>query len=106
SNGIPLHEGVFVAVAGPTYDTRSEIRAFRQLGADAVGMSTVPEVIVANFHRMQVVGISCITNFAADLHPGGMHHGEVLKMAQSTEPSLVKLLQGLIERIGNVGSTV
>lgn len=102
---IPLQHGVYVAVAGPSYETASEIRAFRQMGADAVGMSTVPEVTVANYHRMQVLGLCCISNFAADLHPGGMHHGEVLKTMQELEPQLVKLLHGVIERIGNAGGS-
>lgn len=105
SLGVTLQQGVYLAVSGPSYETGSEIRAFRQMGADAIGMSTVPEVIVANYHRMQVLGISCIANFAADLHPGGMHHGEVLKTVQEVEPQIVKLLQGVVERIGNVGGT-
>lgn len=98
-----LQQGVYLAVCGPSYETSSEIRAFRQMGADAIGMSTVPEVIVANYHRMQVLGISCIANFAADLHPGGMHHGEVLKSMQDLEPHLIKLLQGVVEKVGNIG---
>ncbi|MBI4237121.1 MAG: purine-nucleoside phosphorylase [Deltaproteobacteria bacterium] len=101
---IELHEGVYVATTGPSYETPAEIRAFRQMGADAAGMSTVPEVIVASFHRMSVLGVSCITNLAADLHPGGMHHGEVLKAIQAMEPRLVALLLGVIERTTKTGS--
>lgn len=105
ANGVTLQQGVYLAVSGPSYETRSEIRAFRQLGADAIGMSTIPEVIVANYHRMQVLGLSCIANFAADLHPGGMHHGEVLKTVQEAEPQIVKVIQSVVEKVGNVGGT-
>lgn len=95
---IELHEGVYLAVPGPSYETPAEIRAFRQLGADSVGMSTVPDIIVANFHKMQVLAISCIANLAADLHPGNMNHAEVLKAMQLMEPRLVQLLLGVLER--------
>lgn len=99
-----MKEGVYLATPGPSYETPAEIRAFRHMGADAVGMSTVPEVIVANSHRMHVAGISCIANMAADLHPGSMNHAEVLKAVQGAEPKLVQLLLGLIERIGKSGT--
>ncbi len=95
-----LREGVYLATTGPSYETPSEIRAFRQLGADAVGMSVVPEVIVASFHRMHVLGISIIANMAADLHVGGMNHAEVLKAVQASESKLVALLQGVLDRLG------
>lgn len=99
-----LKYGVFMAVGGPSYETKAEVRAFRQWGADAVGMSTIPEVIVANYHKMQVLGFSCIANPAADLHPGGMSHAEVVKVMESVQPKLVKLIGGVIERIGNAGT--
>jgi purine-nucleoside phosphorylase len=99
---ISLKTGVFIGTAGPSYETKAEVRAFRQWGADAVGMSTVPEVIAANYHKMSVVGISCIANPAADLHPGGMSHAEVLKNMEDVQPKLVKLIAGMVERIGNV----
>lgn len=102
---LSLKGGVFIACAGPSYETKAEVRAFRQWGADAVGMSTVPEVIVANYHKMSVVGLSCIANPAADLHPGGMSHSEVLKNMGDVQPKLVKLVAGMIERIGNVPAT-
>lgn len=96
AQGTTITEGVYLSVAGPNYETPAEIRAFRQWGADAVGMSTVPEVIVANFHRMQVLGVSCIANLAADLHAGGMNHHEVLQAMQGMEPKLCNLLLGVI----------
>lgn len=99
---IPLKSGVYIACSGPSYETKAEVRAFRQWGADAVGMSTVPEVIVASYHKMQILGFSCIANPAADLHPGGMSHADVLKAMVEVQPKLVKLIAGVIERIGNV----
>ncbi|MBI2343148.1 MAG: purine-nucleoside phosphorylase [Deltaproteobacteria bacterium] len=101
--GVTLHEGVYLATSGPSYETPAEIRAFRNFGADAVGMSTIPEVIVANFHRMQVMGISCIANLAADLHSGGMNHAEVLRAVKGAEPHLVTLFLRIIERLGGNG---
>lgn len=101
---IPLKSGVFIALSGPSYETRAEIRAFRAWGADAVGMSTVPEVIVASYHKMQVLGFSCIANPAADLHAGGMNHGEVLRVMETVQPKLVKLIGSVIERIGNANA--
>lgn len=99
---VPLKQGVFIGMAGPSYETKAEIRAFRQWGADAVGMSTVPEVIVANYHKMQVLGFSCIANPSADLHIGGMSHAEVLKAMEIVKPNLVKLISSVLERLGNV----
>ncbi len=103
-NGISLKQGVYMAVAGPNYETKSEIRAFRQWGADAVGMSTVPEVIVANYHKMQVLGFSCISNHAADLSVGALSHADVVKVMESVQPRLVDMIAGAIEKIGNVPS--
>lgn len=100
AQGLTPTEGVYLAVTGPTYETPAEIRAFRVLGADAVGMSTVPEVIVANFYKRRVLGVSCITNLAADLHPGGMTHHEVLDVVKTLEPKLCALLLGVIQRLG------
>ncbi len=101
---IALKNGVYIALSGPSYETRAEVRAFRQWGADAVGMSTVPEVIVANYHKMQVLGLSCIANQAADLHPGGMSHAEVLKAMEGVQPKVVSFIAGVIERIGNASN--
>ena len=82
--GIKVHSGVYLAVPGPSYETPAEIRAFRRLGADAVGMSTVPEVIVARHCGVQVAGLSCLTNLAAGLGKRGrtVNHEEVLSMAR------------------------
>lgn len=96
AQGTAVTEGVYLSVAGPNYETPAEVRTFRQWGADAVGMSTVPEVLVANFHRMRVLGVSCIANLAADLHAGGMNHGEVLQAMQGMEAKLCNLLLGVI----------
>lgn len=77
--GIPLEEGVYLMCTGPSYETPAEIRAFRTLGADAVGMSTVPEALVAGHCGMQVVGVSCITNMAAGVLPVKLSHQEVME---------------------------
>lgn len=100
-----LEEGVYVATTGPSYETPAEIRAFRHFGADAVGMSTIPEVIVANHRKMQVLGISCIANMAADLHAGNMNHAEVLRAVKAAEPRLMELMLGVVERIGKSSSS-
>ena len=78
---IPLEEGVYLMCSGPNYDTPAEIRAFRTLGADAVGMSTVPEALVAGHSGLQVVGVSCITNMAAGVLPVKLNHAEVVETA-------------------------
>ena len=79
--GIPLQEGVYAMYSGPNYETPAEIRMFRTLGADAVGMSTVPEALVAGHCGLQVVGVSCITNMAAGVLPVKLNHAEVTETA-------------------------
>ncbi len=97
--GVPLAHGVYVAVQGPSYETPAEIRAFRTLGADAVGMSTVPEAIAARHMGMEVLGLSCITNMAAGVLPQPLDHGEVMETARRVRGQFIALLEGLIERL-------
>ncbi len=98
--GLSLKEGVFAAVSGPTYETKAEVRMLRGLGADAVGMSTVPEVIAANFLGMKVLSISCVANAAADRHGGEMTHDEVLSEMQAAAPKLIELVRAVVEEMG------
>jgi len=97
--GIGLEEGVYVAVHGPSYETPAEIRAFRTLGADAVGMSTAPEAIVARQMRIEVLGVSCITNMAAGVIDQPLHHDEVMETAKRVRGNFIALLEGVIGRL-------
>lgn len=96
--GFTLKEGVYAGLLGPSYETRAEIRMLQRLGADAVGMSTVPEVIVARALGMRVAGVSCITNLAAGISPEPLSHDEVLKtsarVAQRFESLVTEFLSG------------
>jgi purine-nucleoside phosphorylase len=94
-----LREGVYLATLGPSYETRAEIEFFRRIGADAVGMSTVPEVIVAAQERMRVLGISVITNMACGIAQERLSHEGVLKMMSSVEIRVSGLIKTLIEKI-------
>ena len=96
---LPIEHGVYVALTGPSYETPAEIRAFRTWGADAVGMSTAPEAIVARHMKMEVLGISCITNMAAGVLPQPLHHDEVMETAQRVKGQFIALLQGILERL-------
>jgi purine-nucleoside phosphorylase len=96
-SGVPIKQGIYLAVSGPTYETPAEIRAFAKLGADAVGMSTVPEAIVARQCGLGVAAISCITNFAAGLSPNPLSHKEVLETAVKTGATAGKLLRAFVE---------
>jgi len=93
--GVPVHQGVYLAAAGPSYETPAEIAVFRSWGADAVGMSTVPEVIAARAHRMRVAAISAITNVH---RPGGTptSHAEVLEVAARIRPRFRELVLSLL----------
>ena len=96
---IPLREGVYVGFCGPSYETPAEIRMFRALGASAVGMSTVPETIVANHCGIKTCGISCITNFAAGILDQPLTEAEVIETAAVTGPIFEKLLLRVIESL-------
>ena len=99
ARGIPLEHGIYVAVLGPSYETPAEIRAFRTLGADAVGMSTAPEAIVARHMGVEVLGISCITNPAAGVVDRPLQHDEVMEVAARVRGEFIALLEGVIERL-------
>ena len=95
----PLARGVYVAVHGPSYETPAEIRFMRTIGADAVGMSTVPEAIVARHMGLDVLGISCITNPAAGVLPQPLVHDEVMEVARRVRAEFSALLETIIERL-------
>ncbi len=94
--GISLQQGVYAMYSGPNYETPAEIRMFRTLGADTVGMSTVPEALVAGHCGMQVVGISCITNMAAGVLPRKLNHAEVIETADRVHDVFQKLIDILL----------
>ncbi|MFB3776737.1 MAG: purine-nucleoside phosphorylase [Bryobacteraceae bacterium] len=97
--GISLPEGVYVAVRGPSFETPAEIRAFRTMGADLVGMSTIPEVIAANHMGIPVLAVSCVTNMAAGLQPEKLSHEEVLEAGATVRDTLVRFLKALLPRL-------
>lgn len=94
-----LRRGVYCALSGPTYETPAEIRMFRMLGADAVGMSTVPEAIAARHFGMRVLGISCLTNMAAGMSDDIIHHEEVMETGAKVAGIFKELLKRIIQRI-------
>jgi purine-nucleoside phosphorylase len=96
---LSVAHGVYAAVHGPSYETPAEIRYLRAIGADAVGMSTVPETIVARHMGMDVLGISCITNPAAGVLPKPLVHDEVMEVARRVRGEFASLLEGVIERL-------
>ena len=99
ARGIPVSHGVYVAVHGPSYETPAEIRFLRTIGADAVGMSTVPEALAARHMGVEVLGLSCITNMAAGVLPQPLNHEEVLETARRVRDAFIGLLEGIIERL-------
>jgi purine-nucleoside phosphorylase len=97
--GIELKEGVYAALLGPSYETPAEIRYLRTIGADLVGMSTVPEVIVANHMGIRCLAISCVTNMAAGILPEKINHEEVLETGRMVRDTFVRLMKTLIPRL-------
>ena len=97
--GIPLSEGVYAGVLGPSYETPAEIRYLRAIGADLVGMSTVPEVIVANHMGLKVLAVSCVTNMAAGVSLHRINHQEVLQTGEQVRDTLVRFLKALLPRL-------
>jgi purine-nucleoside phosphorylase len=96
---LAIGHGIYVAVHGPSYETPAEIRFLRMIGADAVGMSTVPEAIVARHMGVEVLGISCITNAAAGVLPQPLNHEEVMEVARQVRGRFAALLEGIIGRL-------
>jgi purine-nucleoside phosphorylase len=97
--GITVSHGVYAALQGPSYETPAEIRYLRTIGADVVGMSTVPEALVARHMGVEVLGISCITNMAAGVLPQPLDHAEVLQTAHRVRGQFITLLEGIVERL-------
>jgi len=99
ARGLAVAHGIYVAVHGPSYETPAEIRYLRTIGADAVGMSTVPETIVGRHMGMEIAGISCITNPAAGVLPQPLVHDEVMAVARRVRGEFTALLEAMIERL-------
>jgi len=97
--GIVVHEGVYISVTGPSYETPAEIRMARAMGADAVGMSTVPEVIAARHMGMKVLGLSCMTNMASGVIDRKLDHADVLAMGERLQATLLDVLERVVAGI-------
>ena len=92
-------KGIYVGLGGPSYETPAEIRYLRGIGADAVGMSTVPETITANHMGMKILGISCITNMAAGVLPEPLDHKDVIEIAEKVKPKFSTLIKGILKEM-------
>src|SRR5690606_41581488 len=97
--GLTLRQGVYMGLSGPVFETPAEIRAWRTLGADAVGMSTVPEVIAARHMGVRVLGISCISNMAAGILPEPLTHEDVIKVTARAAGDFGGLVKGIVARL-------
>lgn len=97
--GVELRKGVYVGLTGPTYETPAEIKFLRTIGADATGMSTVPEVIIANHLDMKILGISCITNMAAGVLNQRLSHEEVVEVGNQVREKFSRLIKGIIQEV-------
>lgn len=102
ANNIEIKQGVYVQTAGPAYETKAEIRMYRTLGADAVGMSTAIEAIAANHMKMKICGISCISNLACGMTDNPLTHEEVKETADRTAPVFKKLVTKIIAELGKL----
>lgn len=97
---IRVQEGVYVGNTGPTYETPAEIRMIRTLGGDAVGMSTVPEVIVARHAGLKVLGISCISNMASGILDSPLTHDEVIETTEKVKANFLRYVKEIVKEIG------
>ena len=97
--GIATHEGVYLAISGPNYFSKAELRMVTALGADTIGMSTVPEVIVAAHGGMKTLGISCVTDMAIPDSLESISHEQVMEVASQTKPRFIKLVKGILSEV-------
>ncbi len=97
--GVKTHEGVYVSISGPTYSSKAESKMFRLMGADTIGMSTVPEVIVARHSDMKVIGISCVTDMAIFEGSKTISHQEVMEVADKARPKFINLVKSVIDEV-------
>lgn len=96
---VPTHDGVYLSISGPNYAAKAELRMMQKIGADTIGMSTVPEVIVAKHSGMKVIGISCITDMALPDQLESISHEEVMEVANKTKPKFIKLVKEVISEV-------